>query len=135
MRHAEAVLLVDDGQRQIFKKHLVLDHRVGADHQPGFAAFNFRQGLPALFGFLAAGEPGGLDTQWLEPADQLSKMLLSEDFGRRHECALPAGVNAARCGQRGHHGFAGADVALQQAVHRNTFLQIGSYLSADALLR
>ena len=31
--HAEAVLLVDDGQRQIVERDLVLEQRVGADDE------------------------------------------------------------------------------------------------------
>ena len=37
LRHAKAVLLVNDGQPQLLKLHVVLNHRVGAHHQMGLA--------------------------------------------------------------------------------------------------
>ena len=37
LRHAKAVLLVNDGQPQLVKLHVVLNHRVGAHHQMGLA--------------------------------------------------------------------------------------------------
>ena len=33
LQHAKAVLLVDDGQRQVRELHLLLDHGVRAHHQ------------------------------------------------------------------------------------------------------
>ena len=62
-------------------------------------------------------------------------MLLGQDFGRRHQRALPAGVDAAGGGQRRHHGLAGAHVALQQAVHGNVFFQVGLDFRAHPQLR
>jgi hypothetical protein len=135
LRHAEAVLLVDDGQRQVFELHLVLDHGMRAYDQAGGAAFDQRQHLAPLFGLLAAGQPGGLDAQGLQPADQLAEMLLGQDFGGRHQRALPARVHAAGRGQRRHHGFAGAHVALQQAVHGDVFLQVASISRTRAAAR
>ena len=132
--HAEAVLLVDDGQRQVLEFHLVLNHGVRANHQPGFAAFNQRQHFAPHLGFLAAGQPGRLDAQRFQPAQQLAKMLIGQDFGRRHQRALPARVDAAGRRQRRHHGFASADIALQQAVHGHIFDQVGVNFRADALL-
>ena len=133
--HAKAVLLVNDRQRQIFKHHFVLNHGVRADHQTGLAAGNQGQCFAPFLGFLAAGEPRGLNAHRLEPADEFAKVLLSQDFSRRHQGALPASVHAAGGRQRRHHGFARADIALQQAVHRHIFLQVSVNLMADALLR
>ena len=105
LRDAETVLLVDDGKRKVFELHLVLDHRMRSDHQRRFAAGNAGQCLAPLLRLLAAGQPGGFDAERLQPGDQLSEMLLSENFGRRHQRALPARVHAVRRCQRGHHGF------------------------------
>ena len=134
LRHAKAVLLVDDRQRQVLEAHLVLDHRVRAHHQGGGAAFDQGQCLAPLLGFLAAGQPGGLYAQRLQPADEFAKMLLGQNFGGRHQCALPAGVHAAGRRQRRHHGLSRAHIALQQAVHGQAFLQVGIDLVAHALL-
>ena len=133
--HAKAVLLVDDGQRQILKLHLVLNDRVRAHHQAGRAAFNGGQGFAALGRFLTARQPSGLQAQRFQPIDQLAEMLLGQNFGGCHQRALPARVHAAHGSQRRHHGFARAHVALQQAVHGPDFLQIASNLGVHPLLR
>ena len=98
---------------------LLLDHRVRADDEAGLARRDLRQHLVALLALPAAGEPGDGDAERREPADQLLQVLLGEDLGRRHQRALPAGVDRARRGERGDDRLAGADVALQQAVHRH----------------
>ncbi len=62
-------------------------------------------------------------------------MLLGQDLGRRHQRALPAGVDGDGGRQRGHHRLAGTHVALQQAVHRLRARQVGGDLGHHALLR
>ena len=62
-------------------------------------------------------------------------MLLRQNLGRRHQGALPAGVYAFGGGQRRNHGFAGADIALQQAVHGDVASQVEGDFAANALLR
>ena len=57
LRHTKAVLLIDDHQGQVFKVHLLLNHRVGANHQGGHPRLNVGQSLE-FFGFLlTAREP------------------------------------------------------------------------------
>ena len=97
---------------------------MGADHQHRLATGNQRQRLASFLGFLAAGEPGGGDAQRLQPADQLAKVLLRQNLGRCHQGALPAGVHAFGSRQRRNHGFARADITLQQAVHRDIASQV-----------
>ncbi|HMS79742.1 MAG TPA: hypothetical protein PKC20_09460, partial [Burkholderiaceae bacterium] len=58
LSHAEAMLLIDNGQRQILEDHLVLDQRVGADQQVDLAVRQTRDDLAAFLAFLAAGENG-----------------------------------------------------------------------------
>ena len=88
-----------------------------AHHELGLATGHGLQlGLLDL-GLEAAGEPGHLDAQRLQPAHQLAKVLLGQDLRGRHERALPAGLHGNGSGQRGHHRLARAHIALQQAVH------------------
>ena len=61
-------------------------------------------------------------------------MLLGQYFGRRHQSALPAGVDAHRCCQRRHYSFARAHIALQQAVHRCVARHIQGDFFADPCL-
>jgi hypothetical protein len=62
-------------------------------------------------------------------------MLLGENFGRRHEGRLITGLDGLTNGQRGDDRLAAADVALQQALHRERLLEVGGDLGSDALLR
>ena len=68
LRHAKAMLLVNDGQRQVLETHLVLNHCVRAHHQLGLAALDHGQSLAPCLGLLAANEPGGGDAERLQPA-------------------------------------------------------------------
>ena len=61
-------------------------------------------------------------------------MLLGQDFGGRHQRALPAGVDTHCRGQRSHHRLASAHIALQQAVHGHGAGQVmGDFLAHAAL--
>ena len=119
LRHAEAVLLVDDRQPQPGEVHIVLDHRLGADHQPGFARGDAFDHLAPATAFAAAGQPGDAHAQRLQPLHQLAEMLLGQQLGGCHQRALPARVDRHGGSERGDHGLARAHIALQQAVHRH----------------
>ena len=133
------MLLVDDRQAQLLKLHLLLDDGVRAHHQRRLAACDGGQHLAARLLLLAAGEPGHALAARLqqrrEPVDQLGEVLLGQDFGGRHQCALPAGVDGDAGRQRGHHRLAAAHVALQQAVHGLHAAQVARNLFAHAALR
>ncbi len=81
---------------------------MGADHQRRLARWRRSvQHLAPLLALAAAGEPRRMrHAQRLQPADQLAEVLLGQDFGGRHQRALPAGVDRRRGGQRGHHRLA-----------------------------
>ncbi len=133
------MLLVDDRQAQPGKAHLLLDDGVGADHQRRRAGFDGGQHVGACLLLLPAGQPGHLPAarrqQRRQPVGQLGEMLLGQDFGGRHQRALPAGVDGDAGGQRGHRRLAAAHVALQQAVHGLRARQIVRDFFAHAALR
>ena len=135
LRHANAMLLVNDGQRKLFELHLVLNQRVGTDHQRRLAAFDQGQHSPALFGLLTAGQPIGLDAQRLQPAHQFAKVLLGQDFSGRHQRALGASLDTDGRGQRCHHRLARAHIALQQAMHGHTSRNVVADFGHHAVLR
>ena len=62
-------------------------------------------------------------------------MLLGEYFGRRHERALPAGVDGSGGRECCHHRLARADVALQQPVHWLRLCQVARNFGFDPVLR
>ena len=90
---------------------------MGADHQRGLAEAMRRASRQRSFFFwlpVSQATPCPAAPAAAQPADQLAEVLLGQDLGRRHQCALPAGVDRDRRGQRGDHGLAAADIALQQ---------------------
>jgi hypothetical protein len=135
LAHAEAVLFVDHCGTEAREIDRVLDQRMRADRDRRLAAGNGRLHGALVAHLQAARQPGHADAQRFEPAGQLAVMLFGEDFGRRHERRLIAGLDRAQAGERRDHGLAGADVALQQALHRERLREIGGYLRPGACLR
>ncbi len=135
LRHAEAVLLVDDGQPELREHHVVLDHGVGADDEHRLARRHLLEHARAALALAAAGEPGHRHAERLEPLHELAKVLLGQDLGGRHQRALPAGVDGLCRGECGDHRLARSHVALQQAVHRVVAREIACDLVAHPLLR
>ena len=115
--HAEAVLLVDDREREIAELDLVLEQRMRADQEVELAGFEPRQNVGALLAALAAGEDRDAQARGFGERRDGLVMLAREDFGRRHQGGLPAGLDHGRGGEQRHHGLARADIALQQAQH------------------
>ena len=57
------------------------------------------------------------DSQGLEPAPEILRMLIGEQFGGRHQRHLPAGLHGLRRRQGRNQGLAAAHVALHQPQH------------------
>jgi hypothetical protein len=134
LTHAEAVLLVDDGQAEAGELHLVLDQGMGADRDRRLASADFCDRRILVLLFQAARQPGHFDAQRRQPGGELAVMLLGEDFGRRHQRRLVAGLDRVQHGQRRDDGLAAADIALQQALHRVRLREVGGNLAPGALL-
>ena len=111
------MLLVDDGEREIAERDLVLEQRVGADHEIDLADREPVERLGALAAAVAAGEDGDAQAGFFCKRRDGSEMLAREDFGRRHQRGLAAGFDDGCGREQRHHGLAGADVALQKPHH------------------
>ncbi len=133
--HAEAVLLVDDGQAEPGEFDAFLDQGVRTDHQCRLASADFCERRRLVLFLLAARQPGDFQPERRQPLAQLAVMLLGEDLGRRHQRGLMAGLDRLQHRQRRHHRLAAADIALQQALHRMRLGQVVRHLLPDALLR
>ena len=81
--------------------------------------------LAALLAALAAGQDRDADAGRFGERRDGREMLARQDFGRRHQRGLPAGLDHGRGGEQRHHGLAGADVALQQPQHALRLREIG----------
>ena len=81
------------------------------------------------------GEQQGLEPERREPAREVLRVLLGEQFRRRHQRGLEAGLDDVGGRERGDDRLAGADVALHEAHHRVRHREVGPHFPEDALLR
>ncbi len=133
--HAEAVLLVDDGEREIVKRHFFLEQRVGADQQIDVAERQPVENALALAAALAPGQDRHAQAGGFRQRRDSGEMLAGEDFGRRHEGGLPPGFDDGGRRDQRHHGLAGADIALQQPQHALRAGEVGDDVVDRLLLR
>ncbi len=104
---SEFMLLVDDDESDAFEAEASLKQRVGADDERAF----FKERLGRILA--RAGVQPHANAQRLQPFCEIAEMLFGEDFRGRHHQAVVAALQRAEQCQRGHDGFAGADIALQ----------------------
>ena len=112
LTYAKTMLFIDDHQPQPGELYCLLKQRMGTDDELRCARLDLRLGGDLVLFFQAAGEPGDVQSERLEPLGDLTKMLLSEDFGRRHERCLIAAVDGLGGRQCSNNCFAAADIAL-----------------------
>ena len=80
--------------------------------------------LAPLLALLAAGEDRDPHAGALGERRDGLDVLARQNFGRRHQRGLLAGLSDGGGREQRHHGLAGADVALQQPQHAHRLLQI-----------
>ena len=122
---AETVLLVDDGEDEVVEGHRFLEQRMGADDDVDLAAGEAGQRVGAFAALFAAGEDGDAQAGLFGQRRDRRQMLARQDFGRRHQRRLAAGLDGARHGEQRHHRLAGADIALQQPQHAFGIGEVG----------
>ncbi len=131
---------------EVVELDLLLEQRVRADHDPGLAAGRgVEHRLTAGGGAHRAGQQrdAGGSVGSSQPAALAEvaehrldrpEVLLGEHLGGCEQRRLPAGVDDLEHRPERDQGLAGADLALQQAVHRVRRGQLGRDLLADAAL-
>ena len=127
--HPEAVLLVDGDELQVCEGDRFFEQGMCADDDLDLAA---GQAAADLF-LLACGSiahqqadlPGSEQAVLAcQDIDEIAVMLFGQDGGGRHDGGLRPGLVDHGSRQSRHHGLAGADIALQQAVHRLAGFQV-----------
>ena len=93
------------------------------------------QRFGALLAALASGQDGDANAGLFRKRRDGGEMLARQDFGRRHQRRLAAGLDHGRGGKQRHHRLAGADIALQQADHALRLGEIGDDVVHGAALR
>ena len=127
----EAVLLVDDGDGEIGEDHVPLDQRMRADCDLRRSRLDL--GARLLCARAPGQEQGPHPELRADPLDR-EEMLLRERLGRRHQRALTPGLDGPKKGVERDRGLAGADVPLEQPLHRSRLRQVGVDLRDGALL-
>ena len=95
--HAEAVLLVDDRQREIAERDVVLEQRMGADDEIDIAGGKPGENVVALAAALAAGEDGEPDAGGLAPSGAMvAKCCRARiSVGAMNAACRPASITCA----------------------------------------
>ncbi len=142
---AEPVLLVDDDEPELGEADLVLDERVGAHDDAGRPRLHVQQCLAPGRRAERPGEqrdargvvgrvelPGAAERA--EQGAQRAGVLGGQHLGGRQHRRLRTGVDDLQHRPQRDDGLAGADVALDEPVHRVGTGQVGGDLGPDRLL-
>ncbi len=135
LQHAEAMLLVNGDETEAGEGNVVFDEGVGADDELGFAGADALEDGGFFRGFEAADEQLDAVAGFGEDAASGKKMLHGENFGGGHEGGLRAVFDGDHRRLQRDDGFAAADVALKEAVHRGGLFEVGGDFGEDAFLR
>ena len=135
LRHAEAVLFVDDGEAEIVELHPLLEDGVGADQDLDIAPGQRREFRVALRALVAARQdlhhhPGGFGEGL-----KAFEVLAGKDFRGGHEDPLPVVLDRRQEGEEGDEGFSGPHVALEETVHPVGGGHVGVDVAGRKLLR
>ena len=142
---AEAVLLVDDDEAEVGELHGLLEQRVGADDDARLPRRRLEQRPLAGRGRQRAGQQrdprrvlGAAEhpaaREVTEHRGQRAVVLLGEHLGGGEQGRLRTGVDHAQHGPQRDDRLAGADLALEQPVHRVLGGEVVEDLRLDALL-
>jgi hypothetical protein len=114
---AEAMLLVDDDERQIAEFDAGLEQRVRADEEIDGSVFQSGEDGVALAAPLAARSDGEAEPAASASGADRALVLADEELGRRHQRGLAPGLDDVGGGKQRDDRLARADIALEQAQH------------------
>ena len=119
------MLLIDDGQPEIFHDNRLLDQRMGPHHDVYFSFCKIIEKLASLSSLDRSRQQLDPD-RWM--AGQVFSnrriVLLRQHLGWSHDRALAAISNGDQQSVKRHCGFSCPHISLQQPVHRPPRLQI-----------
>ena len=123
--HAESLFLVHDYESEVVKFHVVREQTVGADENIDLAAREPPQSLRLLTSRAETGEHIHVHCKTSHPTDHGLVVLKREQSGRNEDGDLFAAEYRFIGGAERDLGFAVADVAAEQTIHRNGTHHIG----------
>ena len=121
---AEALLLVDDDEAEVFELHVLRNHAVGADEDIDAALCGPLQDRLLLPGAAEAAEHFDGERVLGEPLGEGAEVLLGQHRRGHQDGDLLAVVDGLERGPHGDLGLAVAHVAAQQPVHRLRLLLV-----------
>src|SRR6202007_895826 len=135
LEDAEAVLLVNGDEAKGRAFDVVFGWRVGRADERGLARADAIEDGGFFRGFQAADEQLDAIAGFGKNAAGGKKMLHGENLRGGHECSLRAVFDGDDRGLEGDDGFAAADVALEETIHRGGLFEVGGDFGENALLR
>ena len=135
LQNSESVLLIDDNEAEFFEFDGFFDQRVSAGDELRFAGADAFERGELVGAFHAANEQLDAVVSRREGAARGKIVLHGENFCGRHQCDLVAVLDGNNRGFERDDGFAAADVAFEQAIHRRRAFQIAGDFGEDAFLR
>ena len=134
LMHAEAMLLIDDDQGERGEFDAFLKQSMSADDDGRVPVANALKDGAARLAGLPPGQKRDGHVQGLEPAPEILRMLIGQQFGRRHQRHLSAALHGLGRGQRGNQGLAAAHIPLHQPQHGLAQAKVALDLEQRALL-
>ena len=125
VQYAKALFLVDHDESEILEEDIFAEQAVGADHDVDTAIAQSGQGLFLLSGRAKAAEQSHGDGVVGHPFAQGLPVLLGQHGGGGEQGDLPAAHDGFESGADGDFGFAEADVAADESVHRLGRFHVG----------
>src|SRR5260370_34835980 len=134
LEDAEAVLFVNGDEAEAGEGDVVFDEGVRANHELSVAGADAIEDGGFFRGFEAADEELNAIACFGEDAASGKKMLHSENFGGGHESGLRAVFDGDHGGLQSDDGFAAADVALEETIHRTGLFEVAGDFGQDPFL-
>ncbi len=129
LEDAEAVLLVNGDETEAGEFDVIFNEGVRADDKLGFAGADALEDGGFVRSFQAADEELDAIAGFGEDTARGEKMLDGENFRGGHEGGLRAVFDGDHGGLESDDGFAAADVALEETIHRGGLFQVGGDFS------
>ena len=132
---AEAMLLVDDRDGEVGELHFSLDERVRPHGDADVARGDELMGGPPLARREARGEQGDADAELSAERLDRQEVLLRERLRRRHQRSLAPSLDRPQQRVERDRRLPGADVPLEQPLHRRREGEVGVDLHDRRVLR
>ena len=110
------MLLVDNDKAEVRHQITLMQQGVGSDEELGSC---LTKQWPGLNFFAIASQQRNFDSERREPLASILIMLLSQNLSGRHERSLGTAFDGLQNSEKGDDGFAAADIAMKQTVHRS----------------